>query len=93
MGMCKVSGGINKFVGRIGSLKGRGDADSKSELYSDEAMDNLIQERWYDSNGDAFWNRDWEHGGDHEFPHDHDWDWERKIPRGEEHLKPNYKMC
>ena len=41
----------------------------------------LIQQRWYGPDGRAVLNRDWKHskkGGEHKFPHDHPWDWNKK---------------
>jgi len=100
MGMCKVSGGISKHYGR--NLPKDGTPDSKAELYDEEG--NLIQERWYDSDGQVMWNRDWEHGdykqdpelakrGVPKFPHDHDWDWEQVPPRTKKHLEVNPMFC
>ena len=92
MGMCKVSGGIKKFIGRIGNLPNEDmPANSKAELYDEH--ENLIQERWYDSEGDAYWNRDWRHSGKGPFPHDHDWDWGRNPPRTKAHLEVNPIFC
>ncbi|MCL2255520.1 MAG: hypothetical protein FWC11_01515 [Firmicutes bacterium] len=92
--MCKVSGGINKFVGS--RLNDEGAPNSKSELY--DKFGDLKQERWYDSNGDAIWDRDWKHKwdpkhGEPKFPHDHDWDSSRDPVRTNEHLEVNSMFC
>ena len=54
----------------------------------------LKQQRWYDKNGRAVRNRDFEHGnGDnsHFFPHDHEWSWNNgEGVRGHESLEPDY---
>lgn len=84
MGMCKPSGGIDKKVGRIGSLKATGDPNTRIDLYDENG--DLIQQRWYGPDGRATWNRDWKHKDSnpqkpHKFPHDHPWDWSKKKPR------------
>ena len=82
MGMCKPSGGVKPKIGKIGSLNACDDPNVRIDLYNDKGE--LIQQRWYDSNGRAIWNRDWKHsekGGEHKFPHDHPWDWTKKLPR------------
>ena len=33
------------------------------------------RERYYGADGRAKWDIDYSHGGDHEFPHKHTWDW------------------
>lgn len=84
MGMCKPSGGIKTQLGKIGSLKAYGDPNTRIDLYNIENPNELLQQKWYDSNGRAEMNRDWEHsnkGEEHKFPHDHPWDWTKKNPR------------
>lgn len=39
------------------------------------------QERTYGSDGRAEKDVDYNHGGNHEFPHEHDWDWSKEPPR------------
>lgn len=84
MGMCKPSGGIEAKFGKVGDLKAYGDPNSRIDLYNIDNPNELLQQRWYDSNGIAEMNRDWKHsekGGEHKFPHDHPWDWTQKTPR------------
>ena len=57
--MCKPSGGIKSQIGKIGDLKAFGDPNSRIDLYNNN--NELIQQRWYDSNGRAIMNRDWKH--------------------------------
>ena len=84
MGMCKPSGGIKSQVGTIGSLKADSDPNTRIDLYNEQGE--LIQQRWYGPDGRAMWNRDWKHPDTnprkpHKFPHDHPWDWNKKVPR------------
>ena len=74
MGMCKPSGGVEPRVGRIGDLEIIGKPNSRADLSNKNGK--LIQQRWYGPDGRAIWDRDWLHGGgEHEWPHDHSWDW------------------
>lgn len=84
MGMCKPSGGVKQKIGKIGSLKAYDDPNIRIDLYNENGE--LIQQRWFDSNGRAIWNRDWKHPNTnpkkpHKFPHDHPWNWNQKKPR------------
>ena len=84
MGMCKPSGGKFTKIGKIGELKSTGSPNTRIDLYDENG--NLIQQRWYGPDGRAIWNRDWKHKDEnpkkpHKFPHDHPWDWNKKIPR------------
>lgn len=82
MGMCKPSGGKISQVGKIGDLKATNTPNTRIDLY--DTNGNLIQQRWYGPDGRAIWNRDWKHSDpthNHKFPHDHPWDWSKKIPR------------
>ena len=101
MGMCKPSGGINKSIGKLGSLNRRSIPNTRTDLYNENG--DLIQQRWYDAEGKAVWDRDWKHNDSrrtHKFPHDHYWDWEKnkghpprieyKGPNGE---KTNKNYC
>ena len=83
MGMCKPSGGIKKFVGRLGSLSRSSTPNSRSDLYDEKG--NLIQQRWYGANGWVIHNRDYNHGSPR--PHDHYWisDDEKGPQRSKEH--------
>ena len=81
MGMCKPSGGINPpaygpFGKNIKDIEGC-TPNSRTDYY-DEKTGELLQQRWYDAEGKAIWDRDWAHGNKHKhaFPHDHYWDWE-----------------
>lgn len=94
--MCKPSGGISKQIGRIGSLPRIGTPNTRVDLYDENS--NLLQQRWYGPDGRAIWDRDWSHGGgEHEWPHDHYWDWTNtKNPRpayngpNDEKTNPDY---
>lgn len=82
MGMCKLSGGIKSKTGKIGDLKATGDPNSRIDLKNEQGE--LIQQRWYGPDGRAIWNRDWKHKDNnpqkpHKFPHDHPWDYSKKI--------------
>ena len=50
--------------------------NSRTDYY-DEVTGKLLQQRWYDAEGKAIWDRDWDHGDkqQHTFPHDHYWSW------------------
>lgn len=62
--------------------------NSKIDRYRDGKR---VQSRWYGEDGKAERNRDYSHGGDYPFPHDHDWTWNGENGnRGEEHLPPDY---
>lgn len=70
-------------------LKITGKPNSRIDRYN--SNDEKVQSRWYDKSGNAIRNRDYGHGGSHEFPHDHSWDWSSgKGTRGTEHLIPDY---
>ena len=70
------------------SLESQGKPNSKIQRYRNGK---LVQERWYDNQGKAIRNRDYSHGGNEEFPHDHSWTWNGKDGhRGTEHLKPDF---
>ena len=51
------------------------------------------QSRWYGPDGKAVRNRDYSHtsNGKVPFPHDHAWNWNNPMPRGKEHLEPDYE--
>lgn len=84
MGMCKPSGGVKEIYGpHKHSLSAMGEPNSRVDYY-DEETGELIQQRWYDPDGKAEHNRDWNHNNSdntHEFPHDHSWDWSVSPPR------------
>ncbi len=85
--MCKPSGGFINKTGRVGDLKITGTPNTREDLYDDNG--NLLQQRWYGPDGMAIWDRDWAHGGgEHEWPHDHYWDWTKKKPR-QDYIGPN----
>lgn len=82
MGMCKPSGGKIDIIGRIGDLKAIGTPNTREDLYNEDGE--LLQQRWFGPDGKAILNRDWKHknkGGEHKFPHDHKWDWNKTPPR------------
>ena len=51
-------------------------------------------QRWYDNDGKAIWDRDWDHNDSthtHTFPHDHFWEWTKNNihPPRPEYKGPN----
>lgn len=97
MGMCKPSGGVKKVYGPYGkNIKEIKGCPPNSRInYYDELTGKLIQQRWYDAEGKAIWDRDLEHGNSnntHTFPHDHPWDWTKLKPR-EKSVPKNDNYC
>lgn len=80
MGMCKPSGGVIKIYGPYGkNIKDIIGVPNSRVDYYDEVTGELLQQRWFDAEGRAIWDRDWKHGDSnntHTFPHDHYWNWE-----------------
>lgn len=78
------SGGIIIMIGKIGDIPACNQTpNSRIDLFNKDGR--LIQQRWFDEEGKAMKNRDWEHGskgGVHNFPHIHKWNWNNKTPRG-----------
>lgn len=71
------------------NLKKTGNPNTRVDRYNND--DELMQSRWYGKNGQAERNRDYKHGGNYNFPHDHSWSWHNgEGERGKEHLAPNY---
>ncbi len=71
-------------------LEKTGKPNSKMQKYNNNNQ--LVQERWYDENGHAVRNRDYRHGGNMKFPHDHDWVWENETAyRLEDHIDPDFE--
>lgn len=65
----------NKTVkGKNGSLPLTGDANSSTDLYSENGK-TLYQRRFYDGKGKVYLDIDFSHGGNHTFPHAHYWIW------------------
>lgn len=94
MRMCKPSGGKFSQIGKIGDLKATGIPNTRIDLFDKNGE--LIQQRWYGADGRAIWNRDWKHankGGEHKFPHDHPWDWTKKMPRQDFIDEININYC
>lgn len=60
-----------KVTGKNGSLDMQGEPNSSTELYNDKGE--LMQRRYYDNNGDAKYDVDFSHGGNHIFPHINTW--------------------
>lgn len=96
MGMCKPSGGVNKVYGPFGkNIKEiEGCVPNSRTDYYDEVTGELLQQRLYDAEGKAIWDRDWKHNDSnntHTFPHDHYWDWEKNSghPPRLEYVGPN----
>lgn len=96
MGMCKPSGGVKKVYGPYGRniKEATGETPNSRTDYHDEKTGELLQQRWYDSDGLAIWDRDWNHGNKHKhtFPHDHPWDWTKEVPRqpSVDYINKNY---
>lgn len=69
------SGGIVIVHGRRGDLPIKtSHINSRYDLYVDGVK---VQSRWFDANGSAVRNRDFNHQdahNNHEFPHDHKWE-------------------
>ncbi len=61
------------------SLPTEGEPNSDDELYDNEG--NLKQKRHYGPDGKAEYDIDYSHGGNHSFPHKHEWDWTQSPPR------------
>ncbi|MBQ9790544.1 MAG: hypothetical protein IJW24_03015 [Clostridia bacterium] len=74
------------------SLRMKGKPNSRSDRYKNGKR---VQSRWYDKDGNAERNRDYEHQDSnhtHFFPHDHDWNWDDGIGhRGKDQLNPDYE--
>lgn len=65
------SGGVFVVHGKHGDLPYKGaKPNSKYKLY---VNGKLVQIREFDGNGNASRNTDLSHGGNHSFPHFHDW--------------------
>lgn len=72
------------------SLKPTGKPNTRIDRYKNGK---LVQSRWYDKDGKAERNRDYEHQdahNNHTFPHDHTWDWSKDPPSNPEPLSPDY---
>lgn len=85
---------IERVDGRCGDLPTSGaKPNSRYDLYVNGEK---VQSRWFDSNGRVTRNRDYNHQNahnNHEFPHDHNWSWEKGYPeRNPENLDPNYNL-
>ena len=64
------------------SLPVEGEPNSSQELYDDDG--DLKQKRYYGPDGKATEDIDYKHQNsheNHEFPHRHTWDWNKKNPR------------
>ena len=71
------------------SLPKTGEPNSSQVLLNPDGTPK--QKRWYGPDGNAIRDRDYNHSGEEEFPHDHVWE---DGKRGEEHLPPdlNYEF-
>ncbi len=81
------SGGVVIF-NDLPRLEKTGKPNSRADLYQNGK---LKQSRWYGPDGRAVRNRDYFHGGKMDFPHDHEWDWDKDPARQGDHLKPDYE--
>lgn len=61
-----------------------GEPNSKGYLHNPDGS--LKRECWYGPEGNAEWDRDYNHSGKMEFPHDHEW---KNGKRGTDHPPPN----
>lgn len=85
---CEIEDPINKWQPRAlhkevrdeQSLPARGDPNSSADLIRDGRVK---QRRYYDKDGRAEMDIDYEHtdDGTHKFPHTHLWDWSKNPPR------------
>ena len=91
MGMCQPSNGIISQSGRLGSLPRKSIPNTRIDLYNENGE--LIQQRWYGSDGWVIHNRDYNHG--YPRPHDHYWHWDdQKGPqRSKEHSNFDIDFC
>lgn len=95
MGMSKPSGGVKKVYGPYGrNIKEIINETPNSRIdYYDEKTGKLLQQRWFDADGKAVWDRDWDHNNSnntHIFPHDHYWIWDNPVhPERPEYKGPN----
>ena len=88
MGMCKPSGGVEKWIGRVGDLTRIWKPNSRLDIYNE--TEKLLQQGWYDPVALIEWGRDWAHGGgEHDFPHDHYFDWGNKKKPRQTYIGPN----
>jgi len=73
-GACMPSGGVSSFIGSIGKMPIDGEVNSRKDMYNE--FGEKIQSRWYNWLGQPIYDRDFKHGnhgGIHNFPHDHKW--------------------
>ena len=82
MGMCKPSGGkFDQYGPYRSNIKDIENMTPNTRVdYYDENTGKLIQQRWFGPDGQAIWDRDWDHKNDHHnhvFPHDHYWDFSK----------------
>ncbi len=95
--MCKPSGGIESIKGpyRMNISSYKGNSNTRTDYY-DEQTGELLQQRWYGPDGRAIIDRDWNHKdtyNTHKFPHDHYWDYTKKIPRQDGVNEINNDYC
>ena len=62
------------------SLPPEGEANTDADLYDENG--DLKQTRHSGADGKAEYDIDYNHGGNHDFPHRHNWDWTQIPPRG-----------
>lgn len=80
----------NKDTGELekGDLPKEGESNSVDHEFKGDGS--LKKTRWYGEDGKAIHDRDYDHNGpNHDFPHDHIWDWSKKSPRGK-FVDPDY---
>ena len=84
MGAYKQTGKVKDIYGKVGDLSQTAQKNSRYDLF-DEDTGELLQQRWYNSLGNAIINKDWKHGNKggkpHAFPHYHLWNWDKKNAR------------
>ena len=71
------------FENKKKSLDGKGEPDSSADLLNPDGS--VKQRRYYGPNGKPIEDIDFNHSDDgtHEFPHRHQWDWNKRPPRQE----------
>ena len=75
---CSVSFADGPIIGKPNSIQ---------EIYNEDGS--VKQRRQFDENGRAKKDVDYNHGGgEHEFPHVHDWKWENGKPDRDDPRKP-----
>lgn len=67
------------MVSAFAGLSVTGEPNSTTTEYNEDGSPKQV--RVYGPDGKAQKDIDYNHGGNHEFPHEHEWDWSKKPPR------------